>query len=59
MGIAVLVARILLGLIFFVFGLNGFFLFMPAPPLSGDVGNLMSAIVAWPQRAAFAEFFAT
>lgn len=26
-------ARVLLGLIFFVFGLNGFFQFLPAPPL--------------------------
>lgn len=27
-----LIARIILGLIFFVFGLNGFFNFIPAPP---------------------------
>lgn len=29
---SVLVARIILGLIFFVFGLNGFFNFIPVPP---------------------------
>jgi putative oxidoreductase len=44
MTIVVLIARILLGLIFFVFGLNGFLFFMPAPPLSGDIGNMMSAM---------------
>ena len=32
MKIVVLIARILLGLIFLVFGLNGFFQFIPAPP---------------------------
>lgn len=33
MKIVVLVARILLGLIFLVFGLNGFFHFIPNPPM--------------------------
>jgi uncharacterized membrane protein YphA (DoxX/SURF4 family) len=42
--VVVLIARILLGLMFFVFGLNGFFFFMPAPPLSGDIGNMMQAM---------------
>jgi putative oxidoreductase len=28
----VIIARVLLGLVFFVFGLNGFFHFMPNPP---------------------------
>jgi uncharacterized membrane protein YphA (DoxX/SURF4 family) len=32
MRIVVIVARILLGLVFFVFGLNGFLHFMPNPP---------------------------
>ena len=32
MSKVVLVARIVLGLIFFVFGLNGFFHFIPVPP---------------------------
>jgi putative oxidoreductase len=40
MKIAVLIARILLGLIFLVFGLNIYFNFIPSPPMSGDVGTL-------------------
>jgi len=40
MKIAVLIARILLGLIFVVFGLNIYFNFIPSPPMSGDVGTL-------------------
>ena|ERR1700761_9338585 len=35
----ILVARILLGLVFFVFGLNGLLHFMPSPPMTGDVGT--------------------
>ncbi len=43
-----LVARLLLGLNFFVFGLNGFFNFMPAPPPMPEgaqayLGGLMAA----------------
>jgi putative oxidoreductase len=38
MKIVVLIARILLGLIFVVFGLNGFLLFLPQPPIPpGDM----------------------
>jgi putative oxidoreductase len=40
MKIATLIARILLGLIFTVFGLNFFFHFIPQPPPSGDAGAL-------------------
>jgi hypothetical protein len=40
----VLVARILLGLIFLVFGLNGFFSFIPAPPPSGVAGQYFGAL---------------
>jgi putative oxidoreductase len=39
MKIAVLIARILLGLLFFVFGLNGFLQFIPAPPLPGGMAG--------------------
>ncbi len=39
MKVAVLVARILLGLIFLVFGLNIFLHFMPMQPLPGDAGK--------------------
>lgn len=35
MKITVLIARILLGLVFFVFGLNFFFHFIPSPPPTG------------------------
>jgi uncharacterized membrane protein YphA (DoxX/SURF4 family) len=39
-------ARILLGLIFFVFGLNGFFHFLPQPPMSGPPADFAGALVA-------------
>lgn len=38
MKIAALIARILLGLIFLVFGLNGFFHFLHMPQPAGDQG---------------------
>src|SRR5262245_15426104 len=41
-----LIARILLGLVFFVFGLNGFLNFLPAPPHPGKAGDFLSALVA-------------
>ena|SRR5271154_4652385 len=40
MKIAVLVARILLGLVFFVFGLNNLHPFMPMQTPPGDAGTL-------------------
>ena len=40
------VARLLLGLIFFVFGLNGFLNFVPTPPPSGAAGAFGSALFA-------------
>ena len=40
-----LAARILLGLIFFVFGLNGFLLFIPPPELGERAGALMGALM--------------
>jgi uncharacterized membrane protein YphA (DoxX/SURF4 family) len=40
MKIAVLIARILLGLVFLVFGLNDFFHFIPMQPMPGDAGAL-------------------
>jgi len=39
-------ARILLGLVFFVFGLNGFLQFMPQPPLPEGAGAFMGALAA-------------
>jgi len=39
-------ARILLGLIFFVFGLNGFLQFLPQPPMSGPPADFIGALIA-------------
>jgi uncharacterized membrane protein YphA (DoxX/SURF4 family) len=44
MKIAVLIARILLGLLFLVFGLNGFLHFIPMPPPTGLAGQYMGAL---------------
>jgi uncharacterized membrane protein YphA (DoxX/SURF4 family) len=41
-----LVARTLLGLVFFVFGLNGFLQFLPQPPLPEAAGTFMGALAA-------------
>jgi putative oxidoreductase len=46
MKIAVLVARILLGLIFVFFGLNGLLNFLPSPPIPGVAGQYVGALVA-------------
>jgi putative oxidoreductase len=40
MKIAVVIARVLLGLVFVVFGLNVFFPFIPQQPMAGDIGTL-------------------
>lgn len=40
-----IVARILLGFIFFVLGLNGFLWFMPAPPLTGFPAEWQAVVV--------------
>lgn len=44
MKIAALIARILLGLLFLVFGLNGFLHFIPMPPPTGLAGQYMGAL---------------
>jgi len=41
-----LVARILLGLMFLVFGLNYFFQFMPTPPVPEAAGNFFGCLAA-------------
>jgi uncharacterized membrane protein YphA (DoxX/SURF4 family) len=38
-------ARLVLGLVFFVFGLNGFLHFLPQPPLTGPAGAFVGALV--------------
>ena len=40
------VARVLLGLVFFVFGLNGFLHFIPQPPPSGVVATFTGGLAA-------------
>jgi uncharacterized membrane protein YphA (DoxX/SURF4 family) len=42
----VIAARVLLGLVFFVFGLNFFLHFIPTPPMSGPPGNFAAAMIA-------------
>jgi putative oxidoreductase len=44
MKIAVLIARILLGLIFVIFGLNGFLNFLHAPMPTGNAGQYMAVM---------------
>ena len=39
-------ARLLLGLIFFVFGLNGFLAFLPSPPMPEAAGAFAGALAA-------------
>src|ERR1700675_2123275 len=46
MKTASLIARILLGLIFLVFGLNGFLHFIPMPPPTGIAGQFFGSIFA-------------
>lgn len=46
MKFAIIGARVLLGLIFVVFGLNGFFMFIPVPEMTEAAGSLMGALVA-------------
>ena len=44
MKLASVIARFLLGLIFLVFGLNGFLHFIPMPPPTGVAGQFMGAL---------------
>ncbi len=46
MKIVTVIARILLGLVFFVFGLNGFVGFIPRPPLPGTAGAFIGAMAS-------------
>lgn len=43
-----MVARLLLGLIFFVFGLNGFFQFIPIQPMPAAVTAFMAGVMVAP-----------
>ena len=44
MKLITVIARFLLGLIFLVFGLNGFLRFIPAPPPSGTAGQFVGVL---------------
>lgn len=46
MKTAILICRILLGLLYFVFGLNQFFHFIPMTPPTGDAGVFFTGMVA-------------
>lgn len=46
MKIVHLIVRLLLGLVFVVFGLNGFLNFIPMPPLTGTAAQFMGAMFA-------------
>ena len=48
MKIASLIARLLLGLVFLVFGLNGFLQFIHMPPPTGAAAQFLAAVVATP-----------
>jgi len=46
MRIVVIIVRVLLALVFFVFGLNGFLRFMPNPPPTPAAGAFFGALFA-------------
>jgi len=46
MKVAATIARVLLGLMFTVFGLNGFLHFLPMQPMPGLAGQFMGALFA-------------
>ena len=46
MKIATVIARVLLGLMFVVFGSNGFLHFLPMPPMPGHAGEFIGAMYA-------------
>jgi uncharacterized membrane protein YphA (DoxX/SURF4 family) len=45
MKYAIIIVRVLLGLMFAVFGSNAFFHFMKMPPMQGDAGAFIGALV--------------
>ena len=45
MKVVVTIVRVLLGLVFFVFGLNGFLHFMPNPPPTPAAGEFFGALI--------------
>jgi putative oxidoreductase len=45
MKYVIIIVRVLLGLMFAIFGSNAFLHFMPMPPLEGDAGAFLGALV--------------
>lgn len=45
MKYAIIIARVLLGLVFVVFGSNAFLHFIPAPPMQGRAGAFIGALI--------------
>jgi putative oxidoreductase len=45
MKYAIIIVRILLGLVFVVFGSNAFLHFIPVPPMQGQAGAFMGALL--------------
>ena len=46
MKYAIIIARVLLGLVFAVFGSNAFLHFIPMPPMQGPAGAFIGALVS-------------
>ncbi len=45
MKYAIIIVRVLLGLVFVVFGSNAFLHFIPVPPMQGEAGAFMGALI--------------
>jgi putative oxidoreductase len=45
MKYVIIIARVLLGLVFAVFGSNAFLHFIPMPPMQGDAGAFIGALI--------------
>lgn len=45
MKYAIIIVRVLLGLMFAVFGSNGFLHFIPMPPMQGEAGAFIGALI--------------
>jgi putative oxidoreductase len=46
MKYAIIIARLLLGLVFVVFGSNAFLHFIPVPPMQGQAGAFIGALIS-------------
>ncbi|MEP6686220.1 MAG: hypothetical protein ABJB22_05535 [Verrucomicrobiota bacterium] len=46
MKYAIIIARVLLGLVFAIFGSNAFLHFIPTPPMQGQAGAFIGALIS-------------